>query len=252
MKTNKKILVISVAVMAVIALTLGISFAAWDNPAGKTEQVVVTGSNADLTVIFTEDVDNKDKVLVPEGQIGLSIANTKKTAIKTLGEIGMTLNTEAEGSDLVVTYEVTKIYTVPKDYQGTKTIKAISELSEQDRTDAKIVDLKKNYTADSNNNVRFVTGDTQIAGPAPAGSAPVGTDLRINLVKSGGSNYKSGDEIPFEINNGVPTISDLTLSVEFTRNANEDFVTMNDFLNKDIMFEITFTVVAKTPPVVTP
>lgn len=247
MKTNKKILVISVAVMAVIALTLGISFAAWDNPAGKTEQVVVTGSNADLTVIFTEDVDNKDKVLVPEGQIGLSIANTKKTAIKTLGEIDMTLNTEAEGSDLVVTYEVTKIYTVPKDYQGTKTIKAISELSEQDRTDANIVDLKKNYTADSNNNVRFVTGDTQITG-----SAPVGTDLRINLVKSGGSNYKSGDEIPFEITNGVPTISDLTLSVEFTRNANEDFVTMNDFLNKDIMFEITFTVVAKAPPVVNP
>lgn len=247
MKTNKKILVISVAVMAVIALTLGISFAAWDNPAGKTEQVVVTGSNADLTVIFTEDVDNKDKVLVPEGQIGLSIANTKKTAIKTLGEIGMTLNTEAEGSDLVVTYEVTKIYTVPKDYQGTKTIKAISELSEQDRTDANIVDLKKNYTADSNNNVRFVTGDTQITG-----SAPVGTDLRINLVKSGVSNYKSGDEIPFEIVDGVPTISDLTLSVQFTRNANEDFVTMNDFLNKDIMFEITFTVKAKTPPVVNP
>lgn len=247
MKTNKKILVISVAVMAVIALTLGISFAAWDNPAGKTEQVVVTGSNADLTVNFTEDVDNKDKVLVPEGQIGLSIANTKKTAIKTLGKIGMTLNTEAEGSDLVVKYEVTKIYTVPKDYQGTKTIKAISELSEQDRTDANIVDLKKNYTADSNNNVRFVTGDTQITG-----SAPVGTDLRINLVKSGGSNYKSGDEIPFEIVDGVPTISDLTLSVQFTRNANEEFVTMNDFLNKDIMFEITFTVVAKAPPVVNP
>lgn len=233
--------------MAVIALTLGISFAAWDNPAGKTEQVVVTGSNADLTVNFTEDVDNKDKVLVPEGQIGLSIANTKKTAIKTLGKIGMTLNTEAEGSDLVVKYEVTKIYTVPKDYQGTKTIKAISELSEQDRTDANIVDLKKNYTADSNNNVRFVTGDTQITG-----SAPVGTDLRINLVKSGGSNYKSGDEIPFEIVDGVPTISDLTLSVQFTRNANEEFVTMNDFLNKDIMFEITFTVVAKAPPVVNP
>lgn len=248
MKTNKKILVISVAVMAVIALTLGISFAAWDNPAGKTEQVVVTGSNADLTVTFTEDANNKDKVLVPEGQIGLSIANTKKTAIKTLGKIGMTLNTEAEGNDLVVTYEVTKIYTVPKDYQGTRTIKAISELSEQDRTDANIVDLKTNYTnVDGADNVRFVTGDKQIANPAP-----VGTDLRINLVKSGGSNYKSGDEIPFEIVGGVPTISDLTLSVEFTRNANEDFVTMNDFLNKDIMFEITFTVVAKTPPVVNP
>lgn len=247
MKTNRKILIISVAVMAVIALTLGISFAAWDNPAGKTEQVVVTGSNADLKVTFTEDANNKDKVLVPDGQIGLSIANTKKTAIKTLGTIGMTLNTEAEGNDLVVTYEVTKIYTVPKDYQGTKTIKAISELTEQERTAANIVDLKTNYTnADGADNVRFVTGDTQIADPAP-----VGTDLRINLVKSGGSNYKSGDEIPFEISNSVPTISDLTLSVEFTRNANEEFVTMDDFLNKDIIFEITFTVVAKTP-VVTP
>lgn len=247
MKTNRKILVISVAVMAVIALTLGISFAAWDNPAGKTEQVVVTGSNADLKVTFTEDANNKDKVLVPDGQIGLSIANTKKTAIKTLGTIGMTLNTEAESDDLVVTYEVTKIYTVPKDYQGTKTIKAISELTEQERTAANIVDLKTNYTnADGADNVRFVTGDTQIAD-----LAPVGTDLRINLVKSGGSNYKSGDEIPFEISNSVPTISDLTLSVEFTRNANEEFVTMDDFLNKDIIFEITFTVVAKTP-VVTP
>lgn len=244
MKTNRKILVISVAVMAVIALTLGISFAAWDNPTGKTEQVVVTGSNADLKVTFTEDVNNKDKVLVPDGQIGLSIANTKKTAIKTLGTIGMTLNTEAEGDDLVVTYEVTKIYTVPKDYQGTKTIAAISALSDQDRADANIVDLKTNYTADGANNVRFVTGDTQIAD-----TAPTGTDLRINLVKSGGSNYKSGDEIPFEIVNSVPTISDLTLSVEFTRSATEEFVTMDDFLNKDIMFEITFTVAAKTPVV---
>lgn len=244
MKTNRKILVISVAVMAVIALTLGISFAAWDNPVGKTEQVVVTGSNADLKVTFTEDANNKDKVLVPDGQIGLSIANTKKTAIKTLGTIGMTLNTEAEGDDLVVTYEVTKIYTVPKDYQGTKTIAAISALSDQDRADANIVDLKTNYTVDGVNNVRFVTGDTQIAD-----AAPTGTDLRINLVKSGGSNYKSGDEIPFEIVNSVPTISDLTLSVEFTRSATEEFVTMDDFLNKDIMFEITFTVAAKTPVV---
>lgn len=244
MKTNRKILVISVAVMAVIALTLGISFAAWDNPAGKTEQVVVTGSNADLKVTFTEDANNKDKVLVPDGQIGLSIANTKKTAIKTLGTIGMTLNTEAEGDDLIVTYEVTKIYTVPKDYQGTKTIAAISALSDQDRADANIVDLKTNYTVDGANNVRFVTGDTQITD-----TAPVGTDLRINLVKSGGSNYKSGDEIPFEIVNSVPTISDLTLSVEFTRSATEEFVTMDDFLNKDIMFEITFTVAAKTPVV---
>lgn len=244
MKTNRKIFVISVAVIAVIALTLGVSFAAWDNPSGKTEQVAVTGSNADLKVTFTEDANNKDKVLVPDGQIGLSIANTKKTAIKTLGKIGMTLNTEAEGNDLVVTYEVTKIYTVPKNYQGEKTIAAISALSDQDRADANIVDLKTNYTVDSADNVRFVTGDTQVTDPAP-----VGTDLRINLKKEGGSNYKSGDEIPFEIVNNVPTIADLTLSVQFTRTANEEFVTMDDFLNKDIMFEITFTVKAKTPVV---
>lgn len=243
MKTNKKIMVISVAVMAVIALTLGISFAAWDNPSGKTEHVTVIGSNADLAVKFTEDNDNKDKVLVPEGQIGLTIANTKKTAIKTLGKIDMTLNAEAEGSDLVVTYEISKIYTVPKDYAD-KTIAAISALSDAERDAAQIVDLKKNYTVEGNDNPRFVTGDTTIPD-----EAPVGTDLRINLLKSGGSNYKSGDEIPFEMVDGVPTIADLTLSMQFTRTASEDFVTMDEFLNREIIFEITFTVKAKTPVV---
>lgn len=242
MKTNRKIFVISVAVIAVIALTLGISFAAWDNPSGKTDQVVVTGSNADLKVTFTEDDNNKNKVLVPEGQVGLGIANTNKTDIKTLGKISMTLNAEAEGSDLVVKYDVTKIYTVPKDYKGTKTIEAISALSELERTNANIVDLKKNYTENNANNVRFVTGNTSIDKPVPTG-----TDLKINLKALAGNNYMAGEEIPFTTtDDGVPTISDLTLSVEFTRNANEEFVTKNDFLNKNIMFEITFTVVAKT------
>lgn len=243
MKTNKRIFIISVAIVAVIALTLGISFAAWDNSTAKEDYVVVIGSNAELKV--TSSSVDADKVLVPEDQIGLSIANTNKVSSKTLANITITLNNDAEGGDLAVVYAITAIYSVPE--KNAKTFAEIKEMNETELTDAGIIDLNVDYKG----NPRYITDETNYS---PSSPAPEGTDLKINLIGKGAKNYKVGDEIPFDMAPDTPpTISPLTLSMEFTRTATEDFVTKNDFLNRDIMIEITFTLKAKaTAPTPTP
>lgn len=249
MRTNKRILIVSVAIVAVIALTLGISFAAWDNSSAKDDYVVAVGSNADLTVQLTKNTDGK--VLVPSGQIGLGLSNTDKIAVKTLGNIKITLNNDAEGDDLAVVYAISAIYAVPNSV--TDTFADIKKMDDTALAAKKIVDLNKNYIDNTDgatiNNPRYITGDTKIVDK----TAPVGTDLRINLIDSSASkNYKAGDEISFDTATATPTINQLTLSMEFTRTALEDFKTMNEFLNSKIMFEITFTLKAKTPTPVAP
>lgn len=241
MKTNKRIFIISVAIVAVIALTLGISFAAWDNSTAKEDYVVVIGSNAELNV--TSSSVDADKVLVPKDQIGLSIANTNKVSSKTLANITITLNNDAEGGDLAVVYEITAIYSVPND--NANSLADIKEMNTTELTDAGIIDLNVPHSG----NKRYLTGNEEFNS-----AKPEGTDLRINLIGSGGTNYKVDDEILFSMVPGAPpTISPLTLSMEFTRTATEDFVTKNDFLNRDIMIEITFTLKAKaTAPTPTP
>lgn len=237
MKTNKRIFIISVAIVAVIALTLGISFAAWDSGTAKDDYVVVTGSNAELKV--NSALVDTDKVLVPKDQIGLGIANTNKVSSKTLANITITLNDDAEGGDLAVVYAITAIYSVPK---GTS--KSLAEIKEMDPgalKTAEIIDLNVAH----NSNPRYLTGDEEFNS-----SKPEGTDLRINLIdasdaSNGTKNYKAGDEIPFNTAGPTPTTSTLTLSMEFLRTATEDFVTKNDFLNRDIMIEITFSLKVK-------
>lgn len=242
MKTNKRIFIISVAIVAVVALTLGVAYAAWDNSSSKDDYVVAIGSNAVMTVTSTP---NKSKeVLVPKEQIGLGI-NSDKVTCKTLSNIVITLNDDAEGGDLVVVYKISAIYSVPED--NTNSFADIKKMDADALKKAGIVNLNENYvdTTDGANidNPRYVTGDTTIAK-----TAPIGTDLRINLVDgTANKNYKVGDEIPFDLTTSTPTTANLTLSMEFTRTAKEDFKTMNDFLNKKIMVEITFELQQKTP-----
>lgn len=244
MKTNKRIFIISVAIVAVIALTLGVAYAAWDNSTAKDDYVVAIGSNADMTVKWKKNADGK--LLVPNGQIGLDIAGTQKVNVKTLADdITITLNDDAEGADLVVVYKISAIYSVP--VNSAISLADIKKMDADALKTAGIVDLNENYvdTTDDGakiDNPRYVTGDTTIAK-----TAPIGTDLRINLVDgTANKNYKVGDEIPFDLATSTPTTANLTLSMEFTRNATEEFVTVNDFLNKKIMIEITFTLETKT------
>lgn len=253
MKTNKRIFIISVAIVAVIALTLGISFAAWDNSTATDDYVVVVGSNANMTVISNED--ESGQVLVPRDQIGISIKDTKKVAVKKLSDITIKLNKDAEVNDLVVVYDITAIYSVPSD--NTISFAGIKEMDADALKAAGIVSLNENYIDTTNgasiDNPRYVTGGTTIADPTP-----VGTDLRINLIDGTDAmaekNYAVNDEIPFDP--VTFSTAQLTLSMEFTRNATEEFKTKDHFLNKKIMIEITFTLKAKTttpapaPPIV--
>lgn len=234
MKTNKRIFIISVAIVAVIALTLGISFAAWDNSTAKEDYVVAVGSNAVMTVNSTPSVI--DEELVPKEQIGLGIKDTKKVEVKTLSTITITLNKDAEvNNDLVVVYGITAIYSVPKN--NTKSFADIKKMDADELKTAGIIDLNVEHEG----NKRYLTGDEVFDS-----SKPKGTDLRINLIdaSNGTKNYKAGEEIPFDPD--TFSTAKLTLSMEFTRKANEEFKTMNDFLGKKIMIEITFTLKAKT------
>lgn len=245
MTQKKKITLLVTAIIALVAVVAGASYAAWDNGHAKKDMDVAIGGRVALTA--TVDTSRTDsKKLVPAGQLDLLAKPADYTDNKTLGTITVSIDAEHTADALAFKYNVQEIFAVPADKSLNDALtqkKALVDAgkSAQDIAAALkangIIDLNVEHEYTDASSVVHKTPRYVTTKPAAGTTPEEGTDLLINFVGADTGALAADTKLAFNTTGLNDAAQVYTISIEFLRKAGDEFVTYEDFVNKKIVIQ---------------
>lgn len=255
MTKHKKFIILVIAIIALAAIVAGASYAAWGNRKAQSDMEVELGGRVELN-ITVDNSANDAKKLVPSGQLDIAAQPTKFTDSKTLGTIDVTIDAEHTADNLALIYQVKNIFAVPANKSLNEAIALRKSLVEQGK-DAQevaaalrahgIVDLNVEHTyTDKTSGTQYSAPRYLTQKPAAGATLSEGTDLLINFIGADTGVLPADTKLNFDTTGINDAAQKYTVSIEFLRKADEEFVTYEDFVNKKIVIQFYLeAVVAK-------
>lgn len=254
MTKNKKLIILVIAIVALAAIVAGASYAAWGNRKAQSDMEVELGGRVEL-IITVDNAANDEKKLVPSGQLDIAAQPTKFTDSKTLGTIDVAIDAEHTADNLALIYNVKNIFAVPVNKSLSQAIDLKSSLIDQGKSAQEIADtLRANGIVDLNvehaytdeSNAQHTAPRYLTQKPSAGAKLSEGTDLLINFVGADTGALAANTKLKFDTTGINDAAQKYTISIEFLRKADDEFVTYEDFVNKKIVIQFYLeAVVAK-------